>query len=648
MKYPFSHPVVIDVTKPPYCADNTGKTDCTAALCRVFDDVLVRERDAIWETADKLMAKRVCDEDVYLGFECRIQRGSMRVIFPEFVPPARIIYLPAGTYLVSDTVSYTMKDLYNIMAWKSNYTMTRGIHVVGDGPDKTVIRLADHSAGFDGPKKKAVLAYTTDPFACETERSNVSQLNTCVGLTVDCGEGNPSALGLRFVANNSGRVENMRFVAKDAWCALELVYATEGVFRNITVDGFDYGVHAVGTSMCVLDGLDLSGVREAGMSTHNGQISIRRSTSGERPFLRFEKPSQGSYVFFGDADPLLGNDRMGNDIYQVFGGEVYKNGEKLCELPDFDDAKMDMPTDFPSYDLADCAYVDDFGAIGDGVTDSTDAIRAAMAAGKPTVVFGSGHYLVSGQIEIPATVERVDFMFCDFFAAKTLKRGEVKSLFEIVGDSDRPLLMENLYTFEQFYGHFRLICHACRRDLILRDLHTQVASMYYNTVPGSRVYLDNSVCTSGSYSLNTCLRRPDKTQEYAVQTPFEFHGQTVLAYNLNPERADLEVLCDATDLTVYGLKTEGPGESIKVRSGGVARFFVNSAGIGNPIAKNPLFSIDESSKLYGFGSRLFGVFGTPLDEFPFVFDRVTADGVERTERERVNPYYFELLGDKLI
>ena len=93
MKYPFSHPVVIDVTKPPYCADNTGKTDCTAALCRVFDDVLVRERDAIWETTDKLMAKRVCDEDVYLGFECRIQRGSMRVIFPEFVPPARIIYL---------------------------------------------------------------------------------------------------------------------------------------------------------------------------------------------------------------------------------------------------------------------------------------------------------------------------------------------------------------------------------------------------------------------------------------------------------------------------------------------------------------------------------------------------------------------------
>ena len=33
---------ITDVTKPPYCADNSGITDCTQILRKVFDDVLIR------------------------------------------------------------------------------------------------------------------------------------------------------------------------------------------------------------------------------------------------------------------------------------------------------------------------------------------------------------------------------------------------------------------------------------------------------------------------------------------------------------------------------------------------------------------------------------------------------------------------------
>ena len=96
MKYPFETDTIIDVTKAPYFADNSGKTDCTAILRRVFDDVLQREVDGVKEAFEKLQAYG--DVNFYSGFENRIVDNLVNVIYPEFVPPRRIIYFPAGTY----------------------------------------------------------------------------------------------------------------------------------------------------------------------------------------------------------------------------------------------------------------------------------------------------------------------------------------------------------------------------------------------------------------------------------------------------------------------------------------------------------------------------------------------------------------------
>ena len=105
MKYPKDFKNIIDVTKAPYFADNTGKIDCTEILRKVFDDLLEREIQGVKETEEKLHT--LGENDVYIGFESRIENNLVRVIFPEFVPDARIIYFPKGTYLVSDTVTYT-------------------------------------------------------------------------------------------------------------------------------------------------------------------------------------------------------------------------------------------------------------------------------------------------------------------------------------------------------------------------------------------------------------------------------------------------------------------------------------------------------------------------------------------------------------
>ena len=149
MRYPISSKTVIDVTKPPYCADNTGRTDCTAALRQVFDDVLIREVEGVLATEKRITGERPDLDEYCLGFENRRWKDGYSVIYPEFVPDARIIYFPAGTYLVSDTVTYTLTNLQNRHWSKPFYELTRGIRVEGDGRDSTVIKLADNSVGFE-------------------------------------------------------------------------------------------------------------------------------------------------------------------------------------------------------------------------------------------------------------------------------------------------------------------------------------------------------------------------------------------------------------------------------------------------------------------------------------------------------------------
>ena len=285
----------------------------------------------------------------------------------------------------------------------------------------------------------------------------------------------------------------------------------------------------------------------------------------------------------------------------------------------------------------DVAFVDDFGAVGDGKTECSGAIQAAFRSGKSTVVFGSGHYLVNRRIYVPKTVKNVDFAFCDLFAGPQLISGELDALFVINEESDEMLVMKDLYAFEQFYGSFRLICHGAKRDLFMKNLHTQAASMYFNTVEGSRVWLDNCACTTGTYSMDTILARSGYTPVFSKIIPYEFHGQKVLAYNFNPERADLEVLNDGSELTIYGLKVEGPGTAVKTVNGGKTNIYGFSAGIGNAGAENALILDDATSE-----TRLLG--GKAFWGYQCVYEK----NGQRYMTEGIDPLFFGIQDDKMI
>ena len=87
---------IIDVTKPPYYVDNTGKVDCTKQLCSIVDEILKDYEKNFYETKEKL--ESIDDENALISFEIRKVQGKSNVIFPENLPQSKIIYFPNGTY----------------------------------------------------------------------------------------------------------------------------------------------------------------------------------------------------------------------------------------------------------------------------------------------------------------------------------------------------------------------------------------------------------------------------------------------------------------------------------------------------------------------------------------------------------------------
>lgn len=77
------------------------------------------------------------------------------------------------------------------------------------------------------------------------------------------------------------------------------------------------------------------------------------------------------------------------------------------------------------------------------------------------------------------------------------------------------LFIENLYTFEQFYSYLRLIKHSAKRDLVMRNIHNQASATYFNTVGGSRVYMDNCASTTGAYAYNCVLAKDIDYDDYS-------------------------------------------------------------------------------------------------------------------------------------
>ena len=244
--YPREVRAVVDVTKAPYFADNSGTRDCTAALIRAVDDVLREDRQAIRETLEIVQGakKDVFEADTLsFGQRQRILKANPRAvigfercrgIFPYRNPRPRILYFPNGTYLVSDTIVYSFTDLRNALGKELN----RCLHFQGQSQRGTILRLRDGAAGFGAGSRKPVVSFSRG------NTSNVAMQNTFENFTILVGAENPGAVGLEFFANNTGAVRNVTIRSLDplgagrAGLAMTIWNFSGVLVKNLTVEGF--------------------------------------------------------------------------------------------------------------------------------------------------------------------------------------------------------------------------------------------------------------------------------------------------------------------------------------------------------------------------------------------------------------------------
>jgi hypothetical protein len=476
---------LVDVTRPPFCAKGDGKTDDTGALVAAMNYVASSRVPAF------------CSRSM--------REGSL------------ILYLPDGTYLVSDTVARSLPVLVGAPPY-DNYTQhwvmrdeelddkltfpvgrysneqNDSIIILGQSRERTTIRLRDNCPGFSAGRSRAVVA-----FYRLTCGSNVNLNNVIENVSIDTGHGNPGAVGVQWNASNAGAIRNLDIRSADGTGVAGLlcdVRNAQGLVEDITVAGFDAGVSisAGAATVVTLEHATLTGqardaIRMANMSCLSARDVV---VEGAPTAVRLESSSHAAIIdsafrakagataaielgaghLFARGIETAGYraavERDGRQLVQGEHLDEYVSGPVLNpRAPTPQGRSLRLPVeDPPRVDRTgpdDWAIPDDFGARGDGVTDDTAAIQRAMDSGKPAVLFPKVAYAINGTVDVPATVRQITFLYgC---AIRT--RAAEAAMFRVAEPSaDALRVQQNINAGGVFLEH------AADRTVVIEDVVT--------------------------------------------------------------------------------------------------------------------------------------------------------------------------------
>jgi Pectate lyase superfamily protein len=457
---------------------------------------------------------------------------------PQEVLRNRTILFPAGTYLVSDTITWSDKNGQSSLTWQ------------GEGFGRTILKLKDSSKAFSNSQQPHSLIEindkeaVSDSFAClsrsvwdlsrlvgdtECNRAEALGKNYIFDLSLNIGKNNPGAIGINFNNSENGAIENVAIVSEDKKGAVGLYLGNNfvaGLVKNLTIKGFDVGISG-GTTInsITLENLLLEKQNRVGIENKYLSLAIRRLLSiNSVPAV--SNSGKNSSIVLIDSE-LRGGDRNNVGIEnngQIFIRNVSIQGyqtsialgnsprdrviKKLKEvtptkitefvssapLSVFAPPKLKTPPKslnvyieetpkFIDRNLHNWANVVNYGAKpNDGIDDSV-AIQKAIDSGKNTVYFPWGTYDLQTSAIVRGKVRRM-------LGFNSTVRSNSSAF--IFANKEYPILLERF----NFTENSQLEHHSLQ-SVILR--HTYVPTVR-NVVEKSLLLLEN--VTTGAIAIS--------------------------------------------------------------------------------------------------------------------------------------------------
>lgn len=563
---------VIDVTKEPFNAKGDGITDDTEAINAAYSFVGEQLQENSWRDGNK---------------------------------SSYILYFPSGTYLVSNTLIHNLGQIFYPGNGREDTEGITWVRFVGQNRENTIIKLQDNSPGFEVGADKEVISFQLENVG-DREGNNIPAASQLSNLTIDTGSGNPGAIGASFISANTGQISNITIRSGDGQGAVGLslpFFSVQGYYRDITIEGFDYGIRALrGEVNPAFEYVTLRNQNICGIFANDGSVNIRKTESfNSVPFAIIDQDEAHviileSILSGGDAStPAIDLQNSESQLFvrnttiQGYETSIRKDGEDLLSgnieeyvsdevytlFEGFPKRTLGLPVaDSPiipwEQDLTNWANVDEFP----GETD-LEKIQNAMNSGKSTIYFPKAQYYGTGQITIPATVKHVDFLY-----------SRVSNNVEfVISEASSDVL---------FLEHTNLnrstLVQTQPRPTVIRN--ASFDSYNYTSSQPSELYLEGS----GSFG---------DTENFCPPS------MNIWGRSINNEIKSTSCFKVRGSLWTIGYKTEGDQASFEVKEGGSAEVF---GGLRNETTKspeNPLL-INNNSNASFIGYNFLSGGGNPI------------------------------------
>jgi len=519
------------------------------------------------------------------------------------------LYFPNGTYLVSGSVG-----IFNGKA----HSRDRFLTYQGQSEAGTVIQLKDNCAGFGDPSKPKIV------FSVYQGQGTGDVMHSYVrNLTVDVGRGNPGAVGLRFMSNNSGAMYHVTIRSSDPKGAgklgLDLRQGQNGpcLIQHVTVIGFDEGVETGDTFSLVFEHLTLEHQNVLGFYNASGRTTLRGLKSvnsvpafrnkwesmtlveadlsggdkdnaailneSPRCFLRDIQQSGYGHLL-KDAGGKFHDGATLGEWFEGKGHSLFSSEIKTLRLPIKETPELPWETDLSKWVKV------GWSKAGEDVGEALQgAIDQAAKSGKTTIYFPRRartyeYPKLTRPIRVHGSVNRIIGM---------------SNIVDIADPTGRMQSGEQaVFTFEDVTSPAVVV----ERFFLLGGWKGPRGAYMFENRSGKAVVIRNL----GHSGLH---KKPATGGEWFIEDVpviglFVGRGERCWARQFNPEspQADM-IVVDGGQLWILGLKTEGRARHIIARNGARVELLggVSYQSWGNQPIDPPMFTVLNSDASFTFG-----------------------------------------------